>query len=63
MNVVGHQRVSMNGAAAIVSRFFQSMEVTVVVLFGEKAGLAIDAALNDVQRNFGELEAWAARHG
>ena len=53
----------MNGAAAIASRFFQPMEVTVVVLFGEKAGLAIDAALNDVQRNFGELETRAAWHG
>jgi hypothetical protein len=53
----------MNGAAAIASRFLQPMKVTVVVLFGEKARLAIDATLNDVQRNFSELETWAARHG
>jgi hypothetical protein len=61
--MVGHQRVSVYGTAAIASRFFQPMEVTVVVLFGEKAGLAIDATLNDVQRNVSELETGAARHG
>lgn len=59
----GHQRVSMNGAAAIASRFFQPIEVVAVVLFGEKAGLVIDAVLNDVQRNFSELETRAAGHG
>ena len=63
MNVVGHQCISVNGAAAIASRFFQPMELAVIVLFGEKARLAIDAALNDVQRHFSELETWAARHG
>ena len=49
MNVVAHQRAHMNGAAAIASRFFQSMEIAVVVLFGKKKGIAIDAALNNVQ--------------
>lgn len=34
-----------------------------VVLFGEKAGLAIDAALDNVQRRFSELDAGAAGHG
>ena len=63
MNVIGHQGVRVNSAAAIASRFFQPMEVAVVVLFGKKARLAIDAALNDVQRHFSELETWAARHG
>ena len=33
-----------------------------VVLFGEKAGLAIDAALDVVQRGFGELDAGATEH-
>ena len=39
------------------------MEVTVVILFGDKTRLAIDAALNDVQRNFCELEARATGLG
>jgi hypothetical protein len=38
-NMVGRQRVGTNGAAAIASRFFQPMEVAVIFLFGEKAGL------------------------
>ena len=62
MNVVGHQCISVNGAAAIASRFFQPMELAVIVLFGEKARLAIDAARYDVQRHFSELDTWAARH-
>lgn len=61
--MVGHQHVRMNGAAPIASRVFEPMEVAVVVLLGEKARLAVDAALNDVQRNFRELETRAARHG
>ena len=60
--MVGHQYVGVNGATVIASRFFQPMEVAVVVLFGEKAGLAVDAALDDVQRGFGELDAGATGH-
>ena len=63
MNVVGHQCISVNGAVVIASRFFQPMELAVIVLFGEKARLAIDAARYDVQRHFSELDTWAARHG
>jgi hypothetical protein len=53
MNMVGHQRIGMHGTAAIANRFFQPMEVALVVLLGEEARLAIDAALNDVQRIVG----------
>jgi hypothetical protein len=38
------------------------MEVALVILLGEKAGLAIDAALNDVQRVVGKKNARAAWH-
>jgi hypothetical protein len=37
----------------IGSRFFQPVEVDVVILLGKKAGLSIDAALNDVLRHSG----------
>jgi hypothetical protein len=60
--MVGHQNIGMDGAAAIASRFFKPMEVALVVLLGKEAGLAIDAALNDVQRVIGEKNAWAAWH-
>jgi hypothetical protein len=37
----------------IASRFFQTMEVAVIILIGEKTGLAIDAALNNMLRYSG----------
>ncbi len=52
----------MNGAASIASCTFQPVEVAVIVLFGEKTGLAVYAAQKDAQRDFGELETSAARH-
>jgi hypothetical protein len=36
--------------------------VSVVVVLGEKTGIPIVAALHDVQRNAGKMEAGAARH-
>jgi hypothetical protein len=60
MDMVGHQHIGVNRTAAIASRFFQPMEVALAVLFGEEARLAIDAALNDVQRVIGEKNARAA---
>jgi hypothetical protein len=52
----------MNRAAAIASRFFQPMEVALVVFLGEEARLAIDSALNDVQRVVGQKNSCAAWH-
>jgi hypothetical protein len=60
--MVGHQHIGMDGRAAIASRFFEPVEIALVVLVGEEAGLAIDAALNDVQRVIGKRNAWAAWH-
>ena len=54
MDMVGHQHIGVNRTAAIASRFFEPMEVALVILLGEEAGLAVDAALNDVQRVIGE---------
>lgn len=48
--------------AAIASRSFKPVEVRVAVLIGEEAGLAIDAALDDMQRLIGEQEAGYAQH-
>jgi len=38
------------------------MEIAVVIFIGEKARLAVDAALNDVQRVIGEQYAGATGH-
>jgi len=40
----------MDDAVPIDSGFFQPMEVAVVVLLGEKTGLSVDAALNNMLR-------------
>jgi len=48
VDVVGHQDISVNNTVPIGSRFLQPVEVAVIVLLGKKAGLSIDAALDDV---------------
>ncbi len=63
MDVIGHQGVGVDGAATSASRLFQPMEIAVVIFIGKKARLAVDAALNDVQRVVGEKDAGAAGHG
>lgn len=63
MDMIGHQRLGMKGAATSASRLFQPMEITVVILIGEKARLAINAALHDMQRVIGEKHTRAAGHG
>ena len=52
----------MNSAATIASRFFQPMEIAVVIFIGEKTRLAIDAALNNVQRVIGKKNSGATGH-
>ena len=46
--MVGHEGIGVNVAAPIGSRFFQPVEVEVVILLGKKTRLSIDSALNDV---------------
>lgn len=50
MNVICHQYIGVDGAVKIGSRFLQPLEVAVVILLGEKAGLSIDSALHEVLR-------------
>jgi hypothetical protein len=40
-------------AVPIGSRFFQPVEVKVIILLGKKTGLSIDSALNNVLRHSG----------
>ena len=53
----------MQGAVLLAQRFVQPVQVGVVVLFGEEAGLAVVAALHDVQRDCVYEDAGAAGHG
>jgi hypothetical protein len=52
-----------NQEVLLVQRFVQPVQVGVVVLFGEVAGLAVVAALHDVQRDCVYVYAGAAGHG
>ena len=60
--VIGHQHIGVYGAAKLVGKLFQVVQVELVVLFGMKADGAIVAALNDVPSNAGEGKAGAAGH-
>jgi hypothetical protein len=60
--MIGHQHIGVDGAAAIASRLFEPMEVALIVLLGKEAWLAVDAALNDVQRVVGKQNAGATWH-
>ena len=63
MHVVGHQYVSMNGAAKLGSEFFKVMQVELVILFGMETRRTIIAALDDVPWDAGYRDAGASRHG
>lgn len=62
MHVVGHQRVGVQRAAGLRERFAQPVQIAVIVFFGEEAGFAVVAALDDVQRDTVEVSARAAGH-
>lgn len=63
MHVIGHQGVGVQGAAFFVQCLASPMQVGVVVLFGEEAGLTVVPSLHDVQRDFINVDAGAAGHG
>lgn len=60
--MVGHQHIGVNGTATSASRLLQPMEIAVVIFIGKKARLAVDTALNGVQRGVGEQDAGATGH-
>jgi hypothetical protein len=53
MHMIGHEHIGVQGAVAFVQCFAQPMAVRRIVFFTEKTGVAIMAALNDVQRHIG----------
>jgi len=63
MDVVGHEGVSMYGTTASARRFFQPVEVTVVILLGKKTRLAVDAALDNMQGVTLKQYTWTTGHG
>ena len=63
MKVIGHQHVSMDGAAELGGEFLQEMQVVLVVFFGIETCRAVVAALDDVPGDAGDGEARATGHG
>jgi len=61
--MVGHQHVGMHRTAFAQGGFAQQRAITEVVRLGEEAGLPVVAALHDMLRDAGEINAWRAGHG
>jgi hypothetical protein len=45
-----HQHIRVDATTPIGSRFFRPVEVAVIIFLGKEAGLAIDAALDEMLR-------------
>jgi len=63
MDMVGHQHIGVDTALRLRRVLAQPAEITTGIVIGLEAGLAIVAALDEVQRDFSERESRAARHG
>jgi hypothetical protein len=60
--VVGHQEVGVDRAADIGGDLREIVEIDVPISIIEEAGLAIDAALHEMDRHAGKHEPRPARH-
>ena len=61
--MVRHEHIGVDMAGVVAGVLLQPMEIEVVILVGEKAGLAIVPTLNDMKRYVGKNEAGATGHG
>ena len=62
MDVVGHQHIGMDRHAARPRRSPQRVEIDVTVLITEKAGGAVNTALDHVDRNLRKEDPGSSRH-
>jgi hypothetical protein len=62
VHMVGHQRVGVDGATPALRSLRQPAKIGPVVALGEKDGLAVMAALDDVRRDACVKEAGLAGH-
>jgi hypothetical protein len=60
--MVGHQHVGMDGDIISLRRILQIAHIPMVIVDGKKAGFAIVAALDNMLRNAGQIEARFACH-
>ena len=62
MHVIRHQAPGVHCALETLSELLQMEEIARVILFGEKAGSPVIAALDNMDRNVGKHQTGAARH-
>lgn len=62
MHVVVHQHVGVQLAAGRKQCFAQQLAITGTVFIVQEAGQAVVAALHDMLRDAGQVEAWKAGH-
>ena len=61
--MVRHQYIRVNTAAGFPGIFGKPIQIAAIVFIGEKTGLAIIAALNEMDRDIGQCDAGATWHG
>jgi hypothetical protein len=62
VDVVGHQSIGMYRTVCAAGIVLQPLQVKAVVFIGEKACLAVVAALNEMQRYSWDYYAWSSWH-
>ena len=62
MDMVGHQYISVNGAAEATRQRIKMLKVEQVILLGMKTNGAVVTTLDDVPGNAWEAESDAAQH-
>lgn len=60
--MIGHQNISMYNAMLTQSDFAQLIKVANTIDVGEKAGLSVVAALDNMLRYTGKIDSWLAGH-
>lgn len=63
MDMICHEDIGMDSALGAFRIAFQPIKIKEVVFFGEEAGLAVIAALDDVQRGSWYYDSWSSWHG
>jgi hypothetical protein len=63
MDMVGHQRIGVDIAAAIFGIFAQPIEIVAVVRSGKKAVLPIIPSLDNMYWDTRQGDAWPSWHG
>lgn len=62
VHMIGHEHIGMQRTASFTQRLAKPVEIGFVIVFAEEAGLAIMAALHDVQRHTIQMNTCSTGH-